>query len=63
MDHDMTEPAVVAFMRVAVADLALEEMEARAASCDAVTIPAEILCELIRLAKLGQSLEREEPIH
>jgi hypothetical protein len=38
-------------------DLDLEEWEARVLS-EETTISAELLQELIRLAKLGQSLER-----
>lgn len=39
-------------------NLNLDEWEARAALCEEATIPGELLQELIRLAKLGQSLEK-----
>ena len=39
-------------------NLDLDEWEARAALCDEATIPGELLQELIRLAKLGQTKEK-----
>jgi hypothetical protein len=39
-------------------NLDLDVWEARAALCDEATIPGELLQELVRLAKLGQGLEK-----
>jgi hypothetical protein len=63
MDNYLMGMQVVAFMSATVIDLNLEEMEDRTALSDAATIPSEILRELIRLARLGQLLERTETTH
>ena len=43
--------------------LDLDEMEAQATLCEEATIPSEKLCELIRLAKLGQAMEEYDAHH